>query len=276
MGGDGSLKEMLFNSSFVREYKALRTLGLKPLEYLILNEILSYNLQDLEYTGSYGYFVSEFNVAHTTVLRALNNLIDKGYISKTLSSGGKASVYKVNESKLKTIFSNSSETLELNDTNSSETLGEQYQNARVNPSETLRNKNIIYKNIYKNNLYGQTDVRPTGSNKNKNEQTLKSITDMFNKFWEAYPKKVKKSVALKKWKTLKPSEKLFKDIMRALKIQKETYDWQKENGRFIPHPTTWLNQRRWEDITEAEKKEVQEVRYILPTPKPLIDELGGE
>ena len=276
MGGDGSLKEMLFNSSFVREYKALRTLGLKPLEYLILNEILSYNLQDLEYTGSYGYICKEFNVTAPTAIKALKSLTEKGYITKTDSNGRKMSIYQIDVNKIKTSLSNSKETLGLETSTVKKLYGNSKETLGFNSKETLPNKNIIYKTIYKNNLYGQTDVRPTGSNKNKNEQTLKIITDMFNKFWEAYPKKVKKSVAFKKWKTLKPSEKLFKDIMRALKNQKESYDWQKENGRFIPHPTTWLNQRRWEDITEAEKKEVQEVRYILPTPKPLIDELGGE
>ena len=29
--------------------------------------------------------------------------------------------------------------------------------------------------------------------------------------------------------------------------KKISYDWTKENGRFIPMPATYLNQRRWED-----------------------------
>ena len=24
-------------------------------------------------------------------------------------------------------------------------------------------------------------------------------------------------------------------------------DWRRENGRFIPNPSTWLNQKRWQD-----------------------------
>jgi hypothetical protein len=26
--------------------------------------------------------------------------------------------------------------------------------------------------------------------------------------------------------------------------------WRRDDGRFIPHPATWLNQRRWEDEAE--------------------------
>ena len=26
-----------------------------------------------------------------------------------------------------------------------------------------------------------------------------------------------------------------------------SFDWQKEGGRFVPQPATYLNQRRWED-----------------------------
>jgi len=32
--------------------------------------------------------------------------------------------------------------------------------------------------------------------------------------------------------------------------QKATEQWRKDNGQFIPHPQTWLNQRRWEDDVE--------------------------
>ena len=28
---------------------------------------------------------------------------------------------------------------------------------------------------------------------------------------------------------------------------KELDDWKKQNGKYIPYPSTWLNQKRWED-----------------------------
>ena len=33
---------------------------------------------------------------------------------------------------------------------------------------------------------------------------------------------------------------------------KDTKDWKKENGQFIPYPTSWLNAKMWEDEFETE------------------------
>lgn len=67
----------------------------------------------------------------------------------------------------------------------------------------------------------------------------------FNAFWAEYPKKKAKSTAYKAWAKVDP--KLYDTIMTALAAQKAGEDWTKENGKFIPHATTWLNQERWED-----------------------------
>ena len=39
-------------------------------------------------------------------------------------------------------------------------------------------------------------------------------------------------------------------VKKALEAQKASFDWQKENGRYIPLPATWLNGKRWEDELE--------------------------
>lgn len=43
-----------------------------------------------------------------------------------------------------------------------------------------------------------------------------------------------------------PAETL-KKILTALEWQKNTEQWQKENGQFVPMPATYLNQQRWLD-----------------------------
>lgn len=68
--------------------------------------------------------------------------------------------------------------------------------------------------------------------------------DGFVEFWSAYPKKVGKGAAESAWKKLKPPA---DKCMSALANQKSSADWKKENGQYIPHPATWINQRRWED-----------------------------
>ncbi|MCK5617047.1 DUF4373 domain-containing protein [Candidatus Pacearchaeota archaeon] len=71
--------------------------------------------------------------------------------------------------------------------------------------------------------------------------------DSFSEFYAAYPKKKSKEAAKKKWKTLKVTQCLFVEIMTGLATAKVSQDWIKDGGQFIPHPSTWLNQKRWED-----------------------------
>ena len=40
---------------------------------------------------------------------------------------------------------------------------------------------------------------------------------------------------------------LMERILQALALQKRSEQWTREDGRFVPHPATWINQRRWED-----------------------------
>ena len=69
----------------------------------------------------------------------------------------------------------------------------------------------------------------------------------FAEFWAQYPKKVGKKAALTSWKRIKPDAALFERIMQAIAKAKASDQWNREGGRFIPNPTTWLNQGRWDD-----------------------------
>lgn len=69
----------------------------------------------------------------------------------------------------------------------------------------------------------------------------------FEKFYKNYPKKVKKQEVKKWFKKNKPSSELFSSIMNRLEQFRGSVDWLKDNGQYIPYPSTWLNQKRWED-----------------------------
>lgn len=92
-------------------------------------------------------------------------------------------------------------------------------------------------------------------NVNENGKEIKEKVpawkNRFDDFWNLYPKKQGKGAAEKSWEKIKPNEDLFNGIMDALRknIQNNP-NWKTENGRFIPNPATWLNQKRWEDSTE--------------------------
>jgi hypothetical protein len=70
---------------------------------------------------------------------------------------------------------------------------------------------------------------------------------MFTIFYNAYPKKKDKTKAFNAFKKLKPTQELLDSILKALEWQKQTTDWQKQGGQFIPYPASYLNGRRWED-----------------------------
>ncbi|WP_122242244.1 YdaU family protein [Pseudomonas syringae] len=84
--------------------------------------------------------------------------------------------------------------------------------------------------------------------------------DLFPKFWKLYPNKKGKTAAEKAWKKLKVTDDLFTLIAQGLAKQCASLAWTKDGGQFIPHPSTWLNGKRWED-------EVQPVSNVHQFPQ---------
>lgn len=69
----------------------------------------------------------------------------------------------------------------------------------------------------------------------------------FDEWYAAYPRKTNRGHAEKAWQKLNPDDVLIDTMLVAVEIQKEQPDWKKDNGQFIPHPGTWLNNKRWLD-----------------------------
>ena len=110
-----------------------------------------------------------------------------------------------------------------------------------------RNTNVIRK------AYGSYGKRNTKQKQNK-KQNIKPHTPYtgFDIFWIDYPKKVGMQSAIKAWNKLCPSYDLRQKILTALKQHKESPEWIKDGGQFIPHAATWLNQQRWKDELKIE------------------------
>ena len=99
-----------------------------------------------------------------------------------------------------------------------------------------------------------------GENKIEIENKKKSYdADGFAAFWAAYPKKAGKADALKAWNKLAPDVVLQEQMGKALEVQKQSQQWRKDGGQYIPMPATWLNGRRWED--EAPQAQSQESQF---------------
>lgn len=73
----------------------------------------------------------------------------------------------------------------------------------------------------------------------------------FDLFWSTFPRKIGKGAAELAWKKLKPDDTLQARIIQAVKAQCKSEQWRRDQGQFIPHPSTWLNGKRWEDEVEV-------------------------
>ena len=119
-------------------------------------------------------------------------------------------------------------------------------------------ENIIKQGLYQ--LYKHTDgevyltigqsqpVTKKSKVEVKTEQKkVTAVERNFELFWFQYPNKVVKKKAHEAWLKHRPTGELFASIMQGLERAKKSAQWAKDNGKYIPHPTTWLNQERWTD-----------------------------
>ena len=90
----------------------------------------------------------------------------------------------------------------------------------------------------------------------------------FLEFWAAYPRKVGKMEALRRWQALKKAGALpdLDTLLKALEWQREQDSWRENGGQYIPHPATWLNAGRWAD--EPPPKHCPPPKPKPPPPEP--------
>lgn len=75
----------------------------------------------------------------------------------------------------------------------------------------------------------------------------------FEQFWSVYPEKKGKGKAYESWLKIKGDK---SKIIEAIKVQDKYNHFKGKDGKdYIPHPTTWLNQKRWEDEVKVKRKE---------------------
>ena len=133
-----------------------------------------------------------------------------------------------------------------------------------------RVKATIYQNEFKqlgideNNVYtlDTTCIHSIDKNsidKNSIEYNIYTQDD-FYAFWNAYPKKRDKGRVEKWFAQHKPSKELVTLMIEQVERFKQTDSWKKDDGKYIPYPSTWLNAKSWEDEFETEKE--KEDRFI--------------
>ena len=79
--------------------------------------------------------------------------------------------------------------------------------------------------------------------------TPANLPEGFKAWWKEYPRKVAKGQAIKAW-VKNDCEEIATDILKATR----KYPFSDE-VQYIPHPSTWLNGWRWEDIHEEDSND---------------------
>ena len=69
----------------------------------------------------------------------------------------------------------------------------------------------------------------------------------FEIFYKAYPNKKNVKTARTRWEKMKVTPELFAAIMEGLERAKNSQEWGKDGGAYIPHPATWLNGEGWKN-----------------------------
>ena len=87
---------------------------------------------------------------------------------------------------------------------------------------------------------------------------FKEIT--FDEFYKLYPRKVGRFMANKSFKKLSRRDKMlaYDGLLNYIGF----WEHNKTEKQFIPHPSTWLNQRRWEDELDLPKSAKEKSKDI--------------
>ena len=173
------------------------------------------------------YFSDFFGISSGRVSQIINDLIDKGYLKVEYQKKDKQILGRIMK-----IQSPPYPQKVFNILNRG--YLENYEGG-IKYSKEGYLENAKDNNIYINNINNNI------KNYNKKEIAL----EKFEEFYKEYPKKVSKENVKKWFIKNNPSDELFKTIMSSLKKYKLSDSW--KDIKYIPYPSTWLNQKRWED-----------------------------
>jgi len=193
--------------------------------------------------------------------RALEGLASKWYIRR-LSTPGKHSNYPILIDKYEVKVGDKAG-LRLNARKSKNENSLSYEKIGSRRGEGEVGVIPIGEHVVKDGLFGMGQppskaasspplLKKEKEKENENEKKKRKNTTQaspslgFHVFWGNYPRKVGKPTALRAWNKIIRSVASMV-IIQGLERWKQTEQWQKEGGKFIPYPATFLNQRRWED-----------------------------
>ncbi|RMV81249.1 helix-turn-helix domain-containing protein [Pseudomonas amygdali] len=201
---------------------------LSPVEKVMLGEISSLETDARGCYATNAHFAEFFNLSISRVSEIISGLANRGLLTVELIRDGK----RIVERRIRLV-----DPFDYPNT-PSENGANPFGKDGEPPSENTQGNNT---NI--NNTKNTKNPLCDGGEKGR-----------FDIFWHLYPNKKGKAAAEKAWKKLKVTDDLFTLIANGLAKQCASKAWTKDEGQFIPHPSTWLNGKRWEDEVEPAGK----------------------
>lgn len=133
-------------------------------------------------------------------------------------------------------------------------------------------RSTVTEERHENVTESRDEVQPKRTKVSNNSQGL-DYTPGFRSFWSVYPRRIGKYAAFLSWKR-SGCESISEAVVQA--VREQLPHLVREGGQFRPLPTTWLNQRRWEDEPYNTESEATPVRPPAPEPTPFSDEEHAE
>lgn len=200
---------------------------LNPLEKIILAEIDSLDNSDDRCWAGNDYLAEFCQCSEWKVSNAISKLIELGYVEVVSFDG------RIRRLKSCFVFSK--------------------REPCENPKADLGISQPI-------NIRNNTKIKHTVSEGSQGDDS-----PFFAEFWKAYPRKTSKQMAIKSWKKLgvDDSNSLLDTILADVR-RRVNGEWAGKELQYVPHPSTYLNQRRWEDETATTDRVDAEEEHDLP------------
>lgn len=214
-------------------------------------------------------------ISTSTVSRSMKQLQSCNLIEMVKQGQGKPSKIYINK------LASDEQTNETNKTTEEKTqtcknANQEFQNENLDLHQCKSRLAPVQANEteYSDTEYNNTPISPKGASEDLDNLPIEKSkpeksnvqAERFAVFWKTYPKKVAKGAAERAWRKIKPSSELLQKMLEAIERGKLSKQWNKDNGQYIPNPSTWLNQKRWED--ELEPMFIQNI-----TPEQIINDV---
>lgn len=120
-----------------------------------------------------------------------------------------------------------------------------YENTQTTHTPKTKPNINVNVNANVNENVNNTPQTPQGADTSKPTLSQTQLK-RFERWYSKYPRHIARGAAEKAWKKLNPDEEFTEKMIRAVEDQQGGV-WRDTEPQYIPHPATWLNQKRWED-----------------------------